>query len=48
MVLQGLGARGVANPGQVTTMDFTPTQAGTYQMTCGMGMFGPGTVIVTQ
>ncbi len=47
-MLQGLGARGVANPGEVSAIDFTPTQAGTFRMTCGMDMFGPGTIIVTQ
>lgn len=35
-------------PGQPSTLDFTPTEAGTFQLTCGMGMFGPGYVIVTQ
>jgi len=29
-------------------MEFTPQQVGQFQMTCGMGMFGPGTLIVTQ
>ncbi|MDQ2808529.1 MAG: cupredoxin domain-containing protein [Chloroflexota bacterium] len=47
-MLQGLGARAVTAPGQVTPLDFTPTQAGTFQMTCGMNMFGPGTLIVTE
>ena len=28
-------------------MDFTPAQAGTFRITCGMNMFGPGTLIVT-
>jgi plastocyanin domain-containing protein len=38
----------VVAPGQKSTLDFTPAQAGTFQMTCGMNMFGPGYVIVTQ
>lgn len=48
MALRGLGVSGVASPGEKTALDFTPTQAGTFQMTCGMGMFGPGYVVVTQ
>ena len=37
----------MADPSQVTVLDFTPTQAGMFRMTCGMNMFGPGTLIVT-
>ena len=48
MALRGLGASGVANPGEVTTMEFTPTQAGTFEINCGMGMMRPGYVIVTE
>jgi plastocyanin domain-containing protein len=38
----------VAAPGETASLDFTPTQVGIYKMTCGMNMFGPGYVIVTQ
>ena len=29
-------------------MDFTPTQAGTFEINCGMNMMQPGYLIVTQ
>ncbi|HEX8598640.1 MAG TPA: hypothetical protein VF952_09005 [Chloroflexia bacterium] len=48
MALRGLGASGVANPGEVTAMDFTPQQTGTFEINCGMNMMVPGYVIVTQ
>jgi plastocyanin domain-containing protein len=35
-----------AKPGQVTPMDFTPPQAGIYQINCGMQMMEPGYLIV--
>lgn len=38
----------MVQPGQNSSLDFTPNQAGTFKMSCGMGMFGPGYVIVTQ
>jgi hypothetical protein len=46
VVIQGLNARGVAKPGAVTSMDFTPTKAGIFQVNCGMHMMDPGYIIV--
>jgi plastocyanin domain-containing protein len=48
VTLRGLGAHGVATPGQVTSMDFTPDKAGIFQINCGMQMMDPGYLIVTQ
>jgi plastocyanin domain-containing protein len=35
-------------PGEVTSMEFTPTEVGTFEINCGMNMMEPGYVIVTQ
>ena len=48
MVLRGLGVRGVAEPGQITSFEFTPQQAGTFSINCGMNMMQPATLLVTQ
>jgi plastocyanin domain-containing protein len=48
VTIRGLGASVEVVPGQESSLDFMPTQAGTYVMTCEMNMFGPGYVIVTQ
>ena len=48
MGLRGLGEHGIATPGQVTPFEFTPQQAGTFEITCSMEMMQPGTLIVTQ
>jgi plastocyanin domain-containing protein len=44
--VEGAGVHGVANPGEVTSMEFTPTQPGVYQINCGMQMMDPGYLIV--
>lgn len=46
VVIQGLNARGVAKPGEVTSMDFTPSKTGIFQINCGMHMMDPGYIIV--
>jgi plastocyanin domain-containing protein len=43
---KGLGAHAIAEPGQTVTMDFTPTQAGVYEINCNMDMMVPGYLIV--
>ncbi|MEO8289314.1 MAG: cupredoxin domain-containing protein [Chloroflexota bacterium] len=45
--IRGLGAHGIANPGENTTLDFTPTQSGVFQINCNMQMMNPGYLIVT-
>jgi hypothetical protein len=45
--LQLLGATATAAPGEVTPLDFTPTQAGVFQINCNMHMMEPGYLIVT-
>lgn len=39
---------GIANPGEVEAIDFTPGQAGLFEINCGMEMMVTGYVIVTQ
>ncbi|MFH0714129.1 MAG: cupredoxin domain-containing protein [Candidatus Micrarchaeota archaeon] len=46
LVIQGLNVRVNASPGNEQIVEFTPTQKGSYTYTCGMGMWGPGTLIV--
>ena len=41
------GANVLSQNGQEAIVEFTPTQEGTYQYTCGMRMFAPGKFIVT-
>jgi hypothetical protein len=48
VTIRGLGVQGRATPGQVVPFEFTPRQAGTYEINCGMSMMQPGTLIVTQ
>ncbi|BCS35686.2 copper-binding protein [Luteitalea sp. TBR-22] len=46
VVLPDFGIRKFLPTGAVTSVEFTPTQAGTYQFTCGMGMLR-GRLVVT-
>jgi hypothetical protein len=46
--LAGLGVHGIANPGETTTLDFTPDRAGIFQINCNMQMMSPGYLIVTE
>jgi plastocyanin len=48
VVFKGLGAHAIAEPGKVTTAEFTPTQAGVYEINCGMDMMEPGYLVVAQ
>jgi plastocyanin len=43
---KGLGSHAIAEPGQTVTMDFTPAQAGVYEINCNMDMMQPGYLIV--
>jgi hypothetical protein len=43
---KGLGQHAVVEPGQTTALDFTPTQAGVYEINCSMNMMVPGYLIV--
>lgn len=46
--LRGLGVHAIANPGEITTLDFTPAQSGIFQINCNMQMMNPGYLIVTE
>ncbi len=46
VVFQGLGVRQIVSPGQITTFEFTPERAGSYSITCSMGMMRPATLRV--
>jgi hypothetical protein len=48
VTIRGLNVRGIATPGQVVPFEFTPQQAGTFEINCGMSMMQPGALIVTQ
>lgn len=46
LVIYGLNVKALSR-GQETVVEFTPTQEGTYQYSCGMRMFPPGKFVVT-
>jgi hypothetical protein len=46
--VRGLGVHGIVEPGNITSMDFTPDRTGIFQINCGMQMMDPGYLIVTQ
>ena len=45
--LRGLGEHGIATPGEVTTLEFTPQQTGRFEINCIMNMMRPGYLLVT-
>jgi plastocyanin len=45
--ITALGARGFIEAGKPSTMDFTPTQAGVYEINCPMRMVNPSYIVVT-
>lgn len=47
VVLPEFGLRAFLPTGAITPIDFTPSRAGTYEFTCGMGMLR-GRLVVTQ
>jgi hypothetical protein len=48
VAIEGMGAHGIATPGQVSQMTFTPQEEGVFQINCNMQMMDPGYVIVAQ
>ncbi|HET9496654.1 MAG TPA: cupredoxin domain-containing protein [Chloroflexia bacterium] len=48
VAIEGMGAHGIATPGQVSQMSFTPQEEGVFQINCNMQMMDPGYVIVAQ
>lgn len=46
LIFRGLGITKVANPGQITTFEFTVQRPGTYEINCGMLMMEGGKLIV--
>lgn len=47
VVVPAFGIRKFLPTGTVTSVEFTPSEAGTYEFTCGMGMLR-GRVVVTR
>ncbi len=47
VVIYGLDVRAVSQNGEEDVVEFTPQDAGTYEYSCGMRMWGPGKLIVT-
>jgi plastocyanin domain-containing protein len=45
--ITALGARGFIEAGKPSTMDFTPAQAGVYEINCPMRMVNPSYIVVT-
>jgi hypothetical protein len=45
--VKGLGVHGIAVPGQVAPMDFTPTESGVFEINCSMNMMQRGYLLVT-
>jgi plastocyanin domain-containing protein len=46
--IEGLGVHGIATPGEVSKIEFTPSKTGIFQINCNMHMMDPGYIIVTQ
>ncbi len=46
IVIYGLGVSAISRSGEEAVVEFTPTAPGTYQYSCGMRMWGPGTLTV--
>ncbi len=46
VAIEGMGAHGIATPGQTSQMSFTPQEEGVFQINCNMRMMDPGYVIV--
>lgn len=46
VAIEGMGAHGIATPGQTSQMTFTPQEEGVFQINCNMQMMDPGYVIV--
>jgi hypothetical protein len=48
VVLRGLGVSTIIVPGKIATVEFTPEQAGTYSINCGMSMMKTAILAVTE
>lgn len=47
MVIYGMGISATSNNGEEDVVEFVPQQEGTYQISCGMRMWGPAELVVT-
>jgi hypothetical protein len=47
LVIYGLNVQAVSQNGEEDVVEFTPQDAGTYEYSCGMHMWGPGKLVVT-
>jgi hypothetical protein len=47
MVIYGLNIRATSQNGQENVVEFIPQQEGTYEISCGMRMWGPAKLVVT-
>ena len=47
MVIYGMGISATSNNGEEDVVEFVPQQEGTYQISCGMRMWGPAQLVVT-
>ena len=46
IVIYGLNVNAVSQSGEEKVVEFTPTTPGSYTYSCGMRMWGPGTLVV--
>ena len=46
LVIYGLGVKAYSKNGEEAVVEFTPKDAGTYEYSCGMRMWGPGRLVV--
>jgi plastocyanin domain-containing protein len=46
LVIYGMNVSAISRSGEEDVVDFTPQQAGTFEYSCGMRMWGPGKLIV--
>ena len=45
MVIYGMGISATSNNGEEDVVEFVPQQEGTYQISCGMRMWGPAQLV---
>jgi len=46
LVIYGLNVKALSRSGEEDVVEFTPTQAGTFEYNCGMRMWQPGRLVV--
>jgi plastocyanin domain-containing protein len=47
MVIYGMNIRAASQNGEESVVDFVPQQEGSYEISCGMKMWGPAKLVVS-